>query len=87
MVLISILLLMVAICGASVALARTPGRQVMAMAANGFVLALLFMALQAPDVAFSQIAVGAVVTPMMFLAVLASIHMNRRPQPDGEDKK
>ena len=34
------------------------GRQVMAMAANGLVLAALFMALQAPDVAFSELAVG-----------------------------
>ena len=87
MVLISILLLLAAISGTCVALAGTPGRQVMAMAVNGFVLALLFMALQAPDVAFSQIAVGTVATPLMFLAVLASIHMNRRPQPEGDGEE
>ncbi|MHB1303931.1 MAG: Na(+)/H(+) antiporter subunit B [Acidiphilium sp.] len=76
-ILIPLLLLLTAGTGAGVALSRDPRRQVMAMAANGFALTLLFMALQAPDVAFSELAVGVAAAPLMFLVVLASIRMDR----------
>jgi energy-converting hydrogenase B subunit D len=76
--LIVILLLLCAATGTGVVLSRSPVRQVLALAVNGLVLALLFMALQAPDVAFSEIAVGTVMTPLLFLAVLASTRMIRR---------
>ena len=81
--LLAILLLLVAATGTGVALSRTPRRQVMAMSANGMALALLFMALQAPDVAFAEIAVGTAAVPMLFLAVLASIKMDRHPGNPG----
>jgi uncharacterized MnhB-related membrane protein len=85
-VLIALLLVMAAISGTLVVLSRKPRRQVLAMSANGLVLALLFMALQAPDVAFSEIAVGTVAMPMMFLVVLASIRMDRSPRQPSEDR-
>ena len=69
--------------GAGVALSRTPRRQVMAMSANGLALASLFMALQAPDVALAELAVGGAVLPVLFLVVLASVRMDRTPR-DGE---
>ncbi len=77
-ILIAALLLLAAATGSGVALTRTPRRQVMAMAVNGLVLALLFMVLQAPDVAFSELAVGTVALPLLFLAALASVRMDRR---------
>lgn len=73
------LLLMVAATGTAVVLTREPRRQVMALAANGFALAMLFMALQAPDVAFSELAVGTAALPLLFLVVLASTRMDRKP--------
>ena len=73
------LLLLTAASGTGVVLTRTPRRQVLAIAANGLVLALLFMALQAPDVAFSELTVGTVAVPLLFLVVLASIRMDHRP--------
>ena len=76
------LLVLTAISGAGVALSRTPRRQVMAMAANGLVLSLLFMALQAPDAAFAEIAVGTVALPLMYLVVLASIRMEHKPEAE-----
>ena len=79
MILLPLLLLLVAGTGASVALTRTPRRQVLAMAANGLALSLLFMALQAPDVAFAEIAVGTVAIPVLFLTILASMRMDRSP--------
>ena len=79
--LIAGLLLLTAATGTGVALSRVPGRQVFAMAANGLALAMLFMALQAPDVAFSEIVVATVATPLLFLVVLTSMRMDRRPEP------
>lgn len=83
-VLVAVLLLLVAVMGTFVALSRVPRRQVLAMAANGLVLTLLFMALQAPDVAFSEITVGTAAVPLMFLVVLASVKMDRKPQPEDD---
>ena len=83
-VLLPLLFLLVAVTGAGVALSRTPRRQVLAMAVNGLALALLFMALQAPDVAFAELAVGTAALPLLFLVVLASTRMDRTPP--GADK-
>ena len=75
--LVGIALVMAAIAGSFVVLTRDPRRQVFAISANGVVLGLLFFILQAPDVALSEIAVGSVVTPLLFLVTLAAIAMNR----------
>lgn len=83
--LIPLLFLLAAASGTGVALSREPRRQVMAMAVNGLVLAALFMALQAPDVAFSELTVGAAVLPLLFLVILASIRMDRSPRGTEED--
>jgi uncharacterized MnhB-related membrane protein len=84
-IVIAILLLLVAAAGAGIVFTRTPRRQVLAIAVNGFALALLFMALQAPDVAFAEIAAGGVAVPLLFLTVLASMKMDRSPRPDSEE--
>ena len=78
--LIDFLLVLLAGTGTGVVLTRQPVRQVIALGANGLVLTVLFMALQAPDVAFAQIVVGTAAVPMLFLAVLASMRMDRRPE-------
>jgi uncharacterized MnhB-related membrane protein len=80
-----LLFLLTALAGAGVALSRRPRRQVMAMAANGLVLALLFMALQAPDVAFSELVVGTAALPLLYLVVLASIRVDKSPQGSPEE--
>ncbi len=83
--LIDFFLVLLAVTGTGVALTRQPVRQVIALGANGLVLTLLFMALQAPDVAFAQIVVGTAAVPMLFLAVLASMKMDRRPRDQRGD--
>ena len=85
-ILITLLLLLVAAGGAGVVLTREPRRQVLAIAANGFALALLFMALQAPDVAFAEIAVGAAATPLLFLVALASMRIKAGGEPGAGDE-
>jgi uncharacterized MnhB-related membrane protein len=83
--LVGFLLVLTAVAGGGVALSRNPRRQVMAMSANGLVLAALFMALQAPDVAFSELTVGMVAVPLLFLVILSSIRMDHRPDPPDTD--
>lgn len=84
-VLLIVLFILTGIAGAGVALSRDPRRQVLALAANGLVLALLFMALQAPDVAYSELAVGTAAIPLLFLVVLTAIRTDRTPAPHDQD--
>jgi uncharacterized MnhB-related membrane protein len=86
-ILLALLFLLVAATGTGIVLSRQPGRQVFAIAVNGLVLSLLFTALQAPDVAFSEIAVGTVTIPLLFLVVLISTRIDRTPRSDAEARK
>lgn len=75
--LVGALLGLTALAGLLVVLSRDPKRQVYALCANGLVLSLLFFALQAPDVALSEIAIGTMVMPLLFLVALAAAAMNK----------
>lgn len=66
-------LLVVATLGTAVVLTRDPARQVLVTSVFGLALAILFFAFQAPDVALSQIVVGAVALPTMILLTLRKI--------------
>lgn len=80
--LIAAMLVMTAAAGAGVVLTRDPPRQALAIAVNGLVLSLLFMALQAPDVAYSELAVGTAAVPLLFLVALASVRVDQAPDKD-----
>jgi len=67
------ILIFVAVAGTAVVLARNPLSQVIGLTFYGLLLALMFFIFQAPDVAFSQIVVGAVALPLMVLLALAKI--------------
>jgi energy-converting hydrogenase B subunit D len=56
-----------------VVLARDPLRQAMLASIYGLILGIVFFLFQAPDVALSQTAVGAVALPMMILLALAKV--------------
>jgi energy-converting hydrogenase B subunit D len=66
-------LLLVAVVGTATALTREPLRQAMVLSIYGLVLGILFLVFQAPDVALSQTAVGAVALPLMILLALAKV--------------
>ena len=78
--LMAVLLLLTAAAGTAVVFTRTPHRQVLAMGANGLILALLFETLQAPDAALAEIIIGTVALPLMFFVILASTRMDRSAQ-------
>ena len=67
------MLVLVAVCGTCVVLARDPLRQALMASLYGLVLGILFFAFQAPDVALSQTVVGAVALPLMILLALAKV--------------
>jgi energy-converting hydrogenase B subunit D len=69
----AVLMMLVGVAGTLVALARDPLRQVILAGSFGVILALLFFALQAPDVALSQLVVGGVALPAMILLALAEV--------------
>ena len=76
-VLLALAFLLAAVAGAGVVLTRTPRRQALAIGVNGLALSVLFLTLQAPDVAYSEIAVGTAVVPLMIMAALVSIETDR----------
>jgi energy-converting hydrogenase B subunit D len=66
-------LVLAAACATCVVLTREPLKQAMVASIYGLVLGILFFVWQAPDVALSQTAVGAVALPLMILLALAKI--------------
>jgi energy-converting hydrogenase B subunit D len=73
------LLVLVAVGGTAVVLVRDPLRQAIVAGVFGLVLALLFFAFQAPDVALSQIVVGSIALPLMIVLTLAKLARLRGP--------
>jgi uncharacterized MnhB-related membrane protein len=67
------ILLFVGVVGTAVVLTRDPRNQVIGLTFYGLLMAIMFFVFQAPDVAFSQIVVGAVVLPLMVLLTLAKL--------------
>ncbi|HEX6457370.1 MAG TPA: DUF4040 domain-containing protein [Thermoleophilaceae bacterium] len=66
-------LILVAVSGTAVVLVRDPLRQAVVVSFYGSLLAGLFFAFQAPDVALSQIAIGSVGVPLMLLMTIAKV--------------
>ena len=69
----TLVLIFVAAAGAGVVLTRDARNQAIGLSFYGLVLGLMFLVFQAPDVALSQIAIGAVALPLMILLALAKI--------------
>lgn len=65
------ILLLVALAATSVALCRNPLRQIVLSGIYGLLLVLLFVVLQAPDVALSMLVVTTVAYPLIVLVAIA----------------
>lgn len=65
------LLLLVAISGLAVVRTRDVTEQVLALGFYGVLMSLVFFYFQAPDVALSQITVGAVALPLMVMLAIS----------------
>lgn len=71
-------LALTAIVATAVVLTRDPKRQIFLYMIYGLVLTFLFAALQAPDVALSELAVGSIAIPFAVLATLVRIEHGPR---------
>ncbi len=71
------LLVLVAAGATAVVLIKAPVRQVLMLSIYGVLLAVLFLAFQAPDVTLSELTVGAVLLPAVVLLTLAKV---RKPE-------
>ena len=54
-------------------LIRVPARQVIVLSVYGLLLAVMFLAFQAPDVTLSELTVGAIALPILLLLTLAKV--------------
>jgi uncharacterized MnhB-related membrane protein len=67
------IMLLVAAGATAVVLTRDPTSQAIMVSFYGLLLAIMFFIFQAPDVALSQIVVGALALPLMILLALARV--------------
>lgn len=80
-------LLLVTATATAAALTREPVRQALVLGLLGLELAILFTALQAPDVALSQLAVGGALTPLLIVLTVRKVRRDAAedPRSDGAD--
>lgn len=71
-------LTLVGITGTIVALTGEPQRQAIMLSVFGLALSVLFVLLQAPDVALSQLLIGGVVVPLMVMLTVRTVQRGQR---------
>lgn len=76
-------LLLVAMAAPGVVLTRDPKSQVVTLSVYGLLCGLMFFIFQAPDVALSQITIGAVMLPLMILLALTKMRRHNLQQKRG----
>ena len=74
------ILILLAISGFCVVRTHDVTEQVIALGFYGMITALMFFFFQAPDVALSQITVGAVALPLMVMLALSRMKFRRNIQ-------
>lgn len=78
-------LTIVALAGTAVVFTDAPERQAVTLSVFGLTLVVLFVALQAPDVALSELGVGAAIVPMMVMLAIRAMRKDRRERR-GDDQ-
>ncbi len=73
----TLMLIFVAAVGTAVVVTRDVAKQAVVMGFYGLLLSILFLLLQAPDVAYSEIVVGSAAIPLMLLVTVSKIRRSR----------
>lgn len=76
-VVVCLALSLVLLAAAAVVVTDDPRRQAVTLSLFGLSLTVLFLVLQAPDVALSQLAVGTAVVPLMVLLSVSRMRGGR----------
>ena len=79
------LMLLLAVAGARVVTTRDVTEQVITLGFYGLVMALTFFFFQAPDVALSQITVGAVALPLMIMLAISRMRVRDALRKKGQE--
>jgi energy-converting hydrogenase B subunit D len=77
-VLLLVGLLGVAVAGGVVALTRDPEKQAVTLSAFGLLLGVTFVLFGAPDVALSQLAIGAAIVPLLVMLTVRTVRRRQR---------
>lgn len=75
-------LVMMLACGALVMRLHNLNGSVMALSAMGTVITLLFVVLGAPDDALSEVVVGAIALPTMYLIAIGKLRADVEDEPE-----
>ncbi len=87
---LALVLTLVGLVGLLVVLTRDPVRETLLASLLSLLLALLFFAVQAPDVALSELVIGSAAVPLMVLLAIAKIreqHARHEASPDRKAPK
>jgi energy-converting hydrogenase B subunit D len=88
-VLIAIALTVVALAGTAVVVGEPPERQAVSLSVFGTTLVVLFVVLQAPDVALSELGVGTAIIPLMVMLTIRTMRKDRdeRERNAGQEEE
>lgn len=75
---------LVAVGAVAVVCCRDLVRQAIVASIYGLALTVLFVVLQAPDVALSELVVGGIAYPLVLVAVIARVHALRKHREADE---
>jgi uncharacterized MnhB-related membrane protein len=76
-VLVAVALTVVALAATAVVFADPPERQAVTLSVFGTTLVVLFVVLQAPDVALSELGIGTAVVPLMVMLTIRTMRKDR----------
>ncbi len=79
------LLLLMAVAGARVVTTRDTTEQVITLSFYGLITAVIFFFYQAPDVALSQITVGAVALPLMVMLAISRMRVHKAARSKNQE--
>jgi uncharacterized MnhB-related membrane protein len=81
------LMLLVAVSGFLVVQTRDVTAQVLALGFYGLLMSLVFFFFQAPDVALSQVTVGAIALPLMVMLAISRMRFRSSHSQSGDSKR
>jgi energy-converting hydrogenase B subunit D len=76
-ILIAIALTVVALAGTAVVVCESPEQQAVSFSVFGTTLVVLFVILQAPDVALSELGIGTAIVPLMVMLTIRTMRKDR----------
>lgn len=84
--LIAVALTVVALAGTAVVFADAPERQTVTLSVFGVTLVVLFVILQAPDVALSELGIGTTIVPLMVMLTIRTMRKDRAHREQQEEE-